>query len=408
MKKILALMGFMVAVPLMGQSFYVCGDGNVETWPSVEFSDNGRTLNGNRTTSSVDSITTHVPDLWYAGGDVSMLTKYEEKGAQYLDTEGNKIDNVLGWLKAQGWNAMRVRLFVDPSHDADRAVCQDLSYVKELGRRIKAAGLLLTLDFHYSDTWADPGKQWTPQDWQSLSEEALKGRIYDYTKEVLEAMNAAGASPDFIQTGNEISYGMLWGPEGTTKNRCYASSNDNWDRFTALLKEAGRACREVTPRAKIILHTERVAQPSVLTNFYQKMEAAQVDYDVIGLSYYPYFHGTLNVLDQALTQVEKAIGKEIQVVETGYPSKWEVPGTTFNYSGTYAYSPEGQRKYTEDLVATLKSHAKVKGVFWWWPEANEHGIDWQNAVTEKWYNAGLWDNETGKALPAVITLGKRE
>ena len=92
-------------------------------------------------------------------------------------------------------------------------------------------------------------------------------------------------------------------------------------------------------------------------------------------------------------------------METGYPNKWEVPGTTFDYSKQYAYSAEGQRRFAADLVTTLRKHIQVMGVSWWWPEANEHGISWENAVSEKWYNAGLWDNETGKALPAVRELG---
>ena len=406
MKKFLMGMAMMMmAVTSMGQNFYVCRDGNVECCPTLKFTDNGMTLNGTRRTSNVDSITMKRPAVWLAGGDVSLLTKYEEKGAQYLDTEGQRISDVLTWLKEQGWNQMRVRLFVDPTGDADRTVCQDLDYVTKLGRRIKEAGLLLTLDLHYSDTWADPAKQWTPKSWLGLNDTELRERVYTYTKEVLTAMNKAEAWPDLIQTGNEISYGMLWGAEGTNANRCYAGSNANWDRFTALLKEAGRACREVAPRAHIVLHTERVAKPDVLTNFYRKMEEAGVDYDVIGLSYYPYFHGDLATLDMALTELERTCGKEIQIVETGYPNKWEVPGTTFDYSKQYAYSAEGQRRFAADLVTTLRKHKQVMGVSWWWPEANEHGISWENAVSEKWYNAGLWDNETGKALPAVRELG---
>ena len=144
---------------------------------------------------------------------------------------------------------MRVRLFVDPSKDNDKAVCQDLEYVKTLGKRIKNAGLKLILDFHYSDTWADPGKQWTPDAWKSLTDEQLNTKIYEYTKDCLEQLTAAGATPDFIQTGNEISFGMLWGTkavaDGNNTNRCYTNSPAaNWTRFISLLKQAGKACRE--------------------------------------------------------------------------------------------------------------------------------------------------------------------
>ena len=118
------------------------------------------------------------------------------------------------------------------------------------------------LDFHYSDTWADPAKQWTPDQWKSLSDDDLYKKIYEYTKDCLEQMKEAGATPDLIQTGNEISYGMLWGTEATAKgndkNRCYTNSPAaNWERFITLLKEAGKACREVCPQAQIIIHSER-------------------------------------------------------------------------------------------------------------------------------------------------------
>ena len=172
----------------------------------------------------------------YVGGDISMLTKYEEAGVVYKDKNGNAVQP-LAFFKQEGLNAMRVRLFVDPSQDSDKGVCQDLDYVKALGKRIKEAGMAFMLDFHYSDTWADPAKQWTPNAWKTLNDAALAEKVYEYTKECLQQLKAAGAKPDFIQTGNEISYGMLWGTEGTNNNRCYTNSPAaNWNRFFNLLK----------------------------------------------------------------------------------------------------------------------------------------------------------------------------
>ena len=402
-KMLLALMLPLAAMAASSQTFYVCSAGNAATASELSFADGGLTLNGGVRTSTVDSITLHVPALRFVGGDISMLPRYEAQGAQYLDRNGKGVGQLLTFLKEQGWNALRVRLFVDPSASGDKAVCQDLEYVKQLGRRIKEAGFLLMLDFHYSDTWADPAKQWTPAAWLSLSDQQLYTQIYDYTRDCLQQMNAAGASPDFIQTGNEISYGMLWGKEGSSANRCYSGNNANWDRFTTLLKQAGRACREVCPRAKIILHTERAAQPSVLLNFYNKMKAAAVDYDIIGLSYYPYFHGKLEVLETALSQLESNFkDKTIQIVEAGYSYKWAVPGTTVDYTATYPYSNEGQRKFVADLITVLKRHTQVQGLFWWYPEANAHGCT--GNLKEGWYNATLFDNETGKAQEALYEL----
>ena len=341
----------------------------------------------------------------YVGGDISMLPKYEEAKVVYKDKNGNTVSDVIAFFKQEGLNAMRVRLFVDPSQDNDKAVCQDLAYVKALGKRIKDAGLQLMLDFHYSDTWADPGKQWTPNAWKSLTNSQLYDKIYEYTKECLEQMVAAGATPDFIQTGNEISYGMLWGTKAAVgnndTNRCYTNSSaSNWNRFTTLLKNAGRACREVCPNAMIILHSERTPKPSVLTDFLDRMKSAAVDYDIIGLSYYPAYHGSLNTLETAIKTLEnKNYGKDIMIVETGYSYAWALGNTTYNYTNTYPYTEEGQRQFTANLITTLNKHDSVKGLFWWWPEDNGN-----KNVTSGWWNAALYNHETGKPYAAFYEL----
>ena len=358
----------------------------------------------------------------FVGGDISLLTKYETNGAKYFDLDGQPITDMLGFFKQQGLNAMRVRLFVDPTKSGDIAACQDLSYVKSLGKRIKDAGFSLMLDFHYSDTWADPGKQWTPDAWKSLTNEQLYEKIYEYTKESLEQMVAVGATPDFIQTGNEISYGMLWGTEAAVKNnntnRCYTNSSAaNWNRFLTLLKKAGQACREVCPDAKIILHSERVAKPSVLTDFLDRMKAASTDYDIIGLSYYPYHHGTLAKLETALNTLEgKQYGKDIMIVETGYYYAWQTTdfgGEGADLSATYPISPTGQQAFTKALIDLLNKHEQVKGLYWWWMEACENGLNWSTKrVSEGWYNASLFNDSNtsdvgypaGKAMPAMAEL----
>ena len=343
----------------------------------------------------------------YVGGDISMLTKYEEAGVVYKNKSGNTVQ-ALTFFKEQGLNAMRVRLFVDPSRDADKAVCQDLAYVKALGKRIKDCGMKLMLDFHYSDTWADPAKQWTPDAWKDLNDEQLCNKIYEYTKDCLSQMKEAGATPDFIQTGNEISYGMLWGTEGSTANRCYTNSPAaNWTRFINLLKKAGQACREECPDAKIIIHSERTPKPNVLTDFFDRMKNASLDYDIIGLSYYPAHHGNLATLETALTTLEnKNYGKDIMVVETGYCYAWPLADSNndgkedgFDYTATYPYTEEGQRQYTAALIAKLNSHSSVKGLFWWWPEDNGN-----KNVTAKWWNAALYNHSTGKPYAALYEL----
>ena len=354
----------------------------------------------------------------YVGGDISVLTKYEEQHATYLDQEGKSINDVLTYLKDQGWNTMRVRLFVDPSKDKDKNVCQDLEYVKALGKRIKEKGLKFMLDFHYSDTWADPGQQTAPFSWAIYSWYP-EDTFYRYTKESLEALVAAGATPDFIQTGNEISFGIHWGylnSEGIYNdlgqfsgkleaNSAWTAYTDkNWDNFAKYLKYAGKACREVCPEAKIIIHTEQCANnPTLDVAFYHRMKDSEIDYDIIGVSYYPYCKGPLSNLDKGLTQLEANFpDKQIQLVETGYPSKWKLPKTTYDYTATYPYSHEGQRRYTADLISMLNKHPQVNGLFWWYAEANAKGCTGDLATD--WYNASLFDNETGRALPALYEL----
>lgn len=341
----------------------------------------------------------------YVGGDISLLPNYVAAGSQYKDGDGKKIDSLLPYLYDQGMNAMRVRLFVNPGefeaqhpNDYDPNACQSLPYVIPLCQEIIDNGFDLMLDFHYSDTWADPSDQWIPNDWAGLTDAQLIQKIYDYTKETLLTLKENGITPTFIQPGNEISYGMLWAEYGNDipGNHVYTNSSAaSWQRFGDLLKSAISACREVCPNAQIVIHTERVAQVNVLTNFYDKMKSLDIDYDIIGLSYYPYYHGNISQLNAALTTLEQRYpGRPIMIVETGCPIWWKID----NDAG-YPLSLEGQNQFAEELVAALLDHPQVNGLFWWWLEYNPYGTQLQN-----WYNAPLFDPKTGKATPALKTI----
>lgn len=337
-----------------------------------------------------------------AGGDVSLLPEYEEAGAKYYDPEGHPIAELLPWLRDEGMNAMRVRLFVNPADytgaDADPNACQTMEYILPLCRQIRDAGMALMLDFHYSDTWADPARQFTPAAWGDLDDETLARQVGEYTRQSLLTLKEEGIEPAYIQPGNEISYGMLWGVPGTPDDqlkKTLMGSDANWERLGLLLGHAIAACREVCPDAGIVLHTERVASPAELSNFYRQMERLGVDYDVIGLSYYPYFHGPLSGLDAAITELETDFpSKRIMVVETGYSYAWEVPGTSCPVD--YPYTAEGQERFAADLVAMLERHEAVDGLFWWWLEYNAYGT-----TLSGWYNAPLFDSRTGRATPAL-------
>ena len=343
----------------------------------------------------------------YVGGDISVLQSYEDNHVDYLNETGQMIDDVLKYMKSEavGWNAQRVRLFVDPSGNADPEVCQDIDYVARLGKRIKAEGFTFMLDFHYSDTWADPAAQWTPKAWLSLSNEELQTKIYEYTKESLQKLVEAGAAPDYIQTGNEISYGMLWGKQGTTDNHCYSDSpTANWNRFIALLQQATKACREVCPEAKIVIHSERSGDPSALEFYFDKLK--DIDFDVIGLSYYPFWHQGLPKLSESLNKLATLYPtRKVQIVETAYYYQWQPAkgnGIAYDFSAIWPITPEGQAAYARDLIAELKKHPNVNGLYWWFPEENGNGPD--SKVLKNWVNRGLWDNATHKALPGLYVL----
>lgn len=330
-----------------------------------------------------------------------MLTAYEtisEAGHQvtYKDIDGTQSD-VLSLLKKYGMNSMRVRLFVNPT--MQKAVIQDIDYVKKLGKRIKDAGLSFVLDFHYSDTWADPAAQSVPAEWGNLSVDEYTEKLYSYTKEVLEDFVREGVVPDMIQTGNEISYGLMY----SSSSGLFVDylSDKNWDKFAAMLKSAGKACREVCPSAKIILHIERVPQPLNCAKFANYMKQYEVDYDIFGLSYYPMYHGNLAYLETALNKIEEATDKTIMIMETGYNTAYYPTDAKYDCQSIWPATESGQSLFIEQLVAKLNTHDRVKGLYYWFPEENESAsLGWTDLL-DGWTNRGLFNNKTGNAVDAI-------
>ena len=339
----------------------------------------------------------------YLGGDISMLPAYEAKSANYKDKDGKKISDVLLFLKEQGCNAMRVRLFVDPNregivHDAVGAI-QDLPYVKDLGKRIKDAGMAFMLDFHYSDTWTDPGKHSTPASWTATTANELAETLYNYTYNSLVELKNAGAEPDFIQVGNEITYGQLW-PTGHIWPAGGGQDGGSWDNFYLYVKKGTEACRSACPNAKVVIHVEMSGQGKNVKPFLQNFLTYNPDFDIIGLSYYPYHHGNLTNLNNLLTNLETTYpNKKIQLVEAGYPNAWYPSDASFDYTSVYPATEEGQRKFTADLITKLNAHENVNGLYWWYPEALGNYVDAKN-----WYNMNLWNNSNYRALKALYEL----
>jgi arabinogalactan endo-1,4-beta-galactosidase len=228
-----------------------------------------------------------------------------EEGVHWTDT-----------VRKGGLNYVRLRIFNDPtiSNGHERAYSSqgfcDLPHTIEIARQIKAAGLGLLLDFHYSDTWADPGKQWKPMAWNDLEGKELEQALYDFTKDVLTQLKAAGAAPEMVQVGNEVINGMLW-PDGRI------DEYGDWTVFCNLLKAGVRAVRDFDPDIKIMMHLALGGENHRSRNFLDKIIAQGVDFDIIGKSYYAQWHGTLSDLRSNLFDLAGRYDKPIMLVEYG-------------------------------------------------------------------------------------------
>jgi arabinogalactan endo-1,4-beta-galactosidase len=186
-----------------------------------------------------------------------------------------------------------------------------------------------------------------------------------------------------------------------------------FSNFLNYTKQAAKACRDACPQAKIVFHVAmsytsvgNANNNSYIREWAQALKEQSFDYDIMGISYYPYYHGPLTELQTLLTYMKTNFPeKKIQLVEAGYPHKWYPGDAKYDYTAKYPDTNEGQKKFTQDLITLLNGYDNVNGLYWWWPEANEY---WRKTgasqVTTDWYNMGLWDNENGKATPALYEL----
>jgi arabinogalactan endo-1,4-beta-galactosidase len=312
------------------------------------------------------------------GADISLLPSYEEAKAVFLDEAGKQIPDVLAFVKEKGINYIRCRIFVNPS---GTDTCQTTSYVVKWAKRVKAAGVSFMLDFHYSDTWADPGKQTKPAAWLSIPADSLPKQLYTYTKETLTEFKTAGVTIDSIQIGNEITNGMLWN-DGRVSPRTDAVGNAQWTRFLAMLTQCSKACREIFPSALIVVHTEKTGDADTTRRYYNNIKS--IDYDVIGLSYYPQWQGTLTQL-----------GNTLKVLAADFPTK-QVFIAEVAYSYVAPDSEASQALAVKDFAKTIKAYPQVKGAFWWFPEETYS----PNKRITPDLNRGLWNNRNGKLLAA--------
>jgi len=345
---------------------------------------------------------TSIAQTRYVGGDISMLPRYEKDLSYYKDVNGTKINNMLTWfIDDCGWNTFRVRIFVNPQKKAqgntDYSVCQDLAYVTALGQRIKTAGAYFMLDFHYSDEWVDALHIQAPVAWQGATADAMADSIAAYTRLVLTTLNEAGATPDLVQVGNEIMYGLCGIKVSPYDN---ASTNANWPKFLNLLKAGCNTVRELCPNAQIIIHTDHPENASNTRYYYNKLVNGEIDFDIIGLSYYPFWHGYLSTLVSTINNLKTHFPtKDVQIVECAYNfQNWPTSGVKYDTRTTWPCSVEGQYNFVRDLVNALKPLENVNGISYWFPEEAGNGdyVNWNTKtriVIDPWLNRGFW-NET--------------
>lgn len=286
------------------------------------------------------------------GADLSFLPEVEGAGAEFF-ASNDAPANVVTLLKSRGCNTIRMRLWHTPS-----ANHSTLDEVETMADRVRAAGMKVYLSLHYSDTWADPGNQAKPGAWNGLSLADLKDSVYLYTKKVM-----ARIDPDYIQIGNEINGGMLW-EDGRIANLA---------NFFALVKEGCRAAREVKPAAKIMIH---FAGTDNADWFFAQVKNQGVDYDLVGLSYYPVWHGlSLETLKARVNTLITDTGKPVVIAETAYPFTLGWNDNTNNIVGLssqlvtgYPATPEGQKNFLLAIKSMLKQNVKGAGFCYWGAE----------------------------------------
>jgi arabinogalactan endo-1,4-beta-galactosidase len=317
---------------------------------------------------AISSIAIAEPDQnsFLLGGDISMLSRLEEYGVAFQ--KDGKAEDLIALMGQYGCNCFRLRLFVEPNGRG--GVIQDVPYTIALAKRIKAAGAAFVLDLHYSDTWADPSHQTKPKAWERLSFEELAGQVRRYTAETIGQFKAAGVTPDMVQIGNEIAPGFLW-PEGRLAGR---EPEAEWQRFTTLLKEGIDGLRQADPNntVKTIIHIECGGDAKKTEWFFGRLEEYGVKYDIIGLSYYPWWHGSLDDLRNNLAQTAARFKKDIFVVEAAYFNRpFEIREGTYKDRLTWEKSAAGQRAFLCDVVRTVRDTpgGRGLGVLWWYPES---------------------------------------
>lgn len=359
---------------------------------------------------------------WIIGMDPSTLPEVERCGGRFRDEKGER--DALEILRDHGTNLIRIRLWNDPYSPQGEpygAGVNDLPCVMKLARRAKALGMDWLLDFHYSDFWADPGKQRLPKAWVHMDENQLTRAVHDYTGQVLDTLREADLLPQMVAVGNEVSKGMLW-PWGEVPN---------YPALARFISAGIRAVREKAPETAVMIHLDNGGNNVLYrTWFDQYLANGGEDFDYIGLSYYPFWHGTLEMLRDNMYDIARRYGKPLIVAEVsmGYTMEdyqaWEqLPPEKRKGMATrpelvskiqYPMTPEGQCGFMEDLLQVIAGvpDGLGRGFIYWEPAwLPVPGSQWANDCAfayiqepgpggNEWANQALFDYD-GNALPTL-------
>lgn len=330
------------------------------------------------------------------GADVSSVQRALDLGAKYFDATGTAKDP-LDILKGIGVNYVRLRVWNNPQSGYNNEA-QLLRYA----RTVKAKGLKLLVDFHYSDTWADPSNQNKPAAWAGHGIGQLQTDVYNYTHDVCTSLTAQGTAPDSVQIGNEINVGMLWNDGKVV--------NNDFTNIGLLLKSGYNAVKACDSATQVIIHTADADSDAHARWFYDGIRAQGVQWDITGLSYYCYYHGSLSNMASVVSDVRTRYGKPVIIAETAYPF------TTANFDSTpnnisaaepcsgYPATPAGQAANFTAVQNTARGAGAI-GVFYWEPTWYAvPGNGWNptdiNNSGDSWDNQAIFDN-TGHLNAAV-------
>jgi arabinogalactan endo-1,4-beta-galactosidase len=345
-------------------------------------------------------LATPAPPSLYLGADLSYVNEMEDCGAVYR-SRGKRVDP-FALLEAKGGNIVRVRIW----NDAKWTRYSNLADVKRTIARARKHGLQVLLDFHYSDDWADGDKQLVPAAWAGLDAQAQAKALYDYTREVLAALDRDGLMPEMVQVGNETNPELMAGPGGKPIN---------WVRNAALFNAGIKAVRDAGAASKIkprvMLH---IAQPENVEPWFDAATAAGVTgYDLIGISYYrKWSKWTMAELGETIARAKARYKADVMVVETAYPFTNEGADAAPNLLGPdtliegYPATPRGQRRYLIDLTQLVVDNGGV-GVVYWEPAWISTRCKTRWGTGSNWENAAWFDLHRHEALPAFDFLKRK-